>query len=228
VHVWSDVACPWCFVGKRRFERAAAEFDGEVSVEYHAFELAPDTPVDFEGSEVDFLARHKGLPAAQVEQMLGQMTELAAGEGLHYDFDALRHTKTLLAHQAIRHAHVRGRQDELVERLFRAYFEEGRHVGRVEELVELAADAGLDADDMRTVLTDGRYADAVQQDIDAAHGLGIRGVPFYVVDGRYGISGAQSPEVFLSALRRVADERAAGPDPAAESDRTLEPAGEGR
>ncbi|WP_141372649.1 DsbA family oxidoreductase [Cellulomonas cellasea] len=208
VHVWSDIACPWCYIGKRRLERAIEQFDGEVEVEYHAFELAPDTPVDFEGTEVDFLAGHKGLPAAQVEQMLAQMTALAAGEGLAYDFDALRHTKTLLAHQAVHHARAHNLQGALVERLFRAYFEEGRHVGRVDELVALAAEVGLDADETRAALDSGRYADAVQQDIAAAQEIGIRGVPFFVVDGRYAVSGAQAPDVFLSALERVRDERA--------------------
>lgn len=208
VHVWSDIACPWCYVGKRRLERAVAQFDGEVHVEFHAFELAPDTPVDFEGTEVDFLAGHKGLPVAQVEQMLAQMTELAATEGLRYDFASLQHTKTLLAHQAIHHARAHGVQDALVERLFQAYFEQGRHVGRVEELAALAAEVGLDADETREVLESGRYADAVQQDIAAAQEIGIRGVPFFVVDGRYAVSGAQSPEVFLSALERARDERA--------------------
>lgn len=209
VHVWSDIACPWCFVGKRRFERAVADFDGDVVVEYHSFELAPDTPVDFEGSEVDFLARHKGMPEAQVAQMLGQMTALAAGEGLAFDFASVRHTKTLLAHQALHHAKSHGKQLELVERLFSAYFEQGRHVGRAEELAALAAEVGIDRADLLEALADGRHAPAVEADIAAAQQLGIQGVPFYVIDDRYGISGAQSPDVFRSALERAVQDRAA-------------------
>ena len=209
VHVWSDIACPWCFIGKRRFERAVDSFGGGVSVEYRSFELAPDTPVDFEGSEVDFLSQHKGLPREQVERMLSDMTALAASEGLHYDFAAVRHTKTLLAHQAIEHAKAHAKQAELVERLFRAYFEEGRHVGRAAELATLAADVGLDPEQMRGALAQGTYLAAVQQDIEAARRLGIRGVPFYLVDGKYAVSGAQSPAVFVSALERAADARAA-------------------
>ncbi|HEX5334136.1 MAG TPA: DsbA family oxidoreductase [Cellulomonas sp.] len=204
VHVWSDVACPWCFVGKRRFESAVRDFGGEVTVEYHSFELSPDTPVDFEGSEVDFLASHKGMPAVKVAQMLGRMAELAAAEGLSYDFDAVRHTKTLLAHQAMHHAKAEGKQLQLVERLFRAYFEEGRHVGHVDELVTLGAEVGLDEGTMRQVLTDGTYADAVQDDIALAQEIGISGVPFFVIGGRYAVSGAQSPEVFATALERAA------------------------
>jgi len=205
VDVWSDVACPWCFIGKRRFERAAREFDGEVRVTYHSFELSPDTPVDFVGSEADFLAGHKGLPRAQAEQMLAQVTDLAAGEGLRYDFAALRHTNTLLAHQAIHYANDQGRQEAFVERLFQAYFEQGRHIGTADGLAELAEEVGLDGADLRAALTGGRYAAAVAGDIAAARQLGIHGVPFYVIDGRYGVSGAQSSEVFVAALRRAAE-----------------------
>ncbi len=209
VDIWSDIACPWCFLGKRRFESALASWDGDVEIEYHSFELAPDTPVDFEGSEVDFLARHKGMPAAQVEQMLGQMTQLAADEGLSYDFDALRHTKTLLAHQALHFAKAHGLQVELKERLLSAYFEQGRHVGRIDDLVELGAEVGLDAAALRSALESGEFAGAVDADIEQARAYGINGVPFFVFDGRLGVSGAQSPEVFREVLDRAVAEAAA-------------------
>lgn len=213
VDVWSDVACPWCYVGKRRLETALdrlAErgFPARVEIEYHSFELAPDTPVDFEGTEVDFLAGHKGMPPAQVEQMLAQMTQLAATEGLSYDFDALRHTKTLTAHDLLHHAKAHGRQLEMKERLLKAYFEEGRHLGRVEVLADLAAEVGLDRDEVVTALEDHRYADDVQADIDQARAYGINGVPFFVVDGRYGVSGAQDPAVFVQVLEEAAREAA--------------------
>jgi predicted DsbA family dithiol-disulfide isomerase len=134
------------------------------------------------------------------------MAAMAATEGLKYDFAALRHTKTLLAHQAIQHAKARGRQEPLVERLFRAYFEEGRHIGRAEDIAALAAEVGLDADEMKQVLVDGSYARAVAEDIAMAREAGINGVPFYVLNGRYGVSGAQSSELFASALSRAAGE----------------------
>ena len=205
VDIWSDIACPWCYVGKRRFEKAVAAFDGDVEVEYHSFELAPDTPVDFDGSEVDFLSNHKGIPVEQTRQMLTQMTELAATEGLHYDYDALQHTNTRLAHQALHLAKKHDKQTELKERLLKAYFEQGRHVGRVEELADLAADVGLDRDEVVRELNAGTYADAVDADIDQAVEYGIGGVPFFVIDGRYGVSGAQQPEVFLQALTRASE-----------------------
>lgn len=206
VDIWSDIACPWCYIGKRKFEAGVAAFDGDVTVTYHSFELAPDTPVDFEGSTADFLSRHKGMPLEQVEQMLEQVTAIAAEVGLDYDLASVRQTKTLLAHQALHHAREQGRQLELVERLFEAYFVEGRHVGRVDELVALGADAGLDPDALRAALEDGTYADAVAADIAQARAYGIQGVPFFVIGGRYGVSGAQQPAVFTQALEQVRSE----------------------
>ncbi|ANY22014.1 DsbA family oxidoreductase [Gordonia terrae] len=205
VDIWSDIACPWCYIGKRKFEAGLAEFAGrdDVEVTYHSFELAPDTPVDFDGSEVDFLVRHKGMPAQQVEGMLEQVTGIAAEVGLDYDFDSLQHTKTLKAHEALHFAKERGRQLDLVERLFKAYFEEGRHVGRPDELADLAADIGLDRDEVIAALDSGAYAPAVAADIDQARAYGISGVPFFVISGKYGVSGAQAPEIFTQALDKV-------------------------
>lgn len=205
VHIWSDIACPWCFIGKRRFERAVREYGAPVEVEYHSYLLAPDSPTDYDGNEVDYLAGRIGVPREQVEQMLARVTEAGAGEGLHYDFDALRHTNTGLAHQALHHAKAHGRQAELAERLFQAYFEQGRHLGRVDELVALAAEVGIDADGTRAALEGGRYAAAVGQDIAAARQIGVTGVPFFLIDGRYAVSGAQSSDLFVSALRQAAE-----------------------
>lgn len=208
VHVWSDIQCPWCFIGKRRFESAVEAFDGDVTVEYHSFELAPDTPVDFEGSAADFLSGHKGMPLDQVHQMLGQVKELAAAEGLDYDWDNVKQTKTLKAHEMLHLAKAKGLQLDLVERLFAAYFEQGRHVGHEEDLVELATEVGLDADEVREALAAGTYRSAVQADITAAQQIGIRGVPFFIIGEKYGVSGAQSPEVFGEALRRATEDGA--------------------
>nr|WP_297428488.1 DsbA family oxidoreductase [uncultured Actinotalea sp.] len=212
VDVWSDVVCPWCFIGKRRFERGVElyrEQGGTLDVEvtYHSFLLAPDTPQDFDGSVADFLARHKGLPAGQVSQMLDQVTQIAAQEGLTYDFAAAQHTTTLTAHELIHLAAAHGKQDAMVERLFRAYFEQGRHIGRPDDLVALAVEVGLDEAEVRAALADRRYAGAVEQDFAQARAYGISGVPFFVVDGRYGVSGAQGAEVFAQALTQVATER---------------------
>ncbi|MGQ2913318.1 DsbA family oxidoreductase [Aeromicrobium sp.] len=207
MQIWSDVACPWCYVGKRRFEQAVERFraeGGDVSVTYRSFELSPETPVDFEGDEVDFLARHKGMQRDQVVTMLDQMTVVAADEGLDYDFAALQHTNTVLAHQLLHLARSHGQQAAMKERLLAAYFVEGRHVGRVGDLADLAAEVGLDRDQVVAALESGAHLDDVRADQQRALDLGIRGVPFFVLDDRLGVSGAQDPEVLLGALRQAA------------------------
>jgi predicted DsbA family dithiol-disulfide isomerase len=210
VDIWSDIACPWCYVGKRRFSEGVRRFQaaggGRVDVEYHSFELAPDTPVDFQGSEADFLADHKGLPLPQVRQMLTQMTEVARGEGLDFDYDSLQHTNTLKAHEALHAAKAAGLQVELKERLLSAYFTEGRHIGYDDDLADLAAEVGLDREAVLRALQDGTHRSDVAADITQARGYGIRGVPFYVIEHKYGVSGAQDPGVFADALRQAADE----------------------
>ena len=208
VDVWSDIACPWCFIGKRKFEAGAAQFGGEVEVEYHSFELSPDTPVDFDGSEQEYLVT-RGFPADKIDGMLERVTGIAESVGLHYDYDALQHTNTVLGHQLIHYAKARGRQLEMKERLLAAYFEEGRHVGRVEDLADLAAELGFDRADVVRSLSSNEYLDAVRADQELAIEYGIQGVPFFVIDGKYGVSGAQDASTFANVLTQVRDEKAA-------------------
>jgi len=212
VQVWSDIACPWCFIGKRRLEegirRFTAEHDADGEVTYRSFELSPDTPVDYAGTTTDYLAQRKAMAVDQVQAMLAQVTAIAAEEGLAYDFDAVRHTSTRKAHELLHLAKERGLQLATLETLFAAYFEQGRHLGHQDVLVELAERAGVDAREAREALADGRYAEAVRADVAEAARLGIQGVPFYVVDGRYGVSGAQRAEVFAQALTQAAQDRA--------------------
>ena len=208
VDIWSDIACPWCFIGKRRFERAVAAFaadGGAVEVEYHSYELSPQTPAEFAGRSEEFLAQHLRVPVDQARQMNAQMTQLAATEGLTYDFEALQHTNTVLAHQLLHLAKAHGRQEAMKERLLAAYFEQGLHVGRIDELADLAAEVGLDRDEVVGALTEGTYAEAVEADRDQAVEYGIGGVPFYVLDGRFAVSGAQESSVFEQALRKAAE-----------------------
>jgi len=212
IDVWSDIACPWCYIGKRNLENGlAAASAGEdaptVEVTYHSFELSPDTPVDFEGDELDFLAHHKGMPREQVQQMLDRVTGVAADAGLQYRFDLLKHTNTVKAHELLHFAKEQGRQHELAERLMAGYFTEGRHLGREDELVELATEAGLDAEAAREALQSGRYLAAVRADQAQATAYGINGVPFFVIDGKYGVSGAQPAEAFSQIVRQVWSER---------------------
>ena len=207
IDVWSDIACPWCFIGKRKFEAAVATSDVPVEVEYRSFELSPGTPAEFPGRHEEYLAAHLGVSLEQAMAMGERVTGIAATVGLHYDYDRLQTTNTVLAHQLIHYAKARGLQAEMVERLMTAYFEEGRHVGRIPELADLAAEIGLDGDDVARSLSADEHLADVRADIALAGELGIRGVPFFVIDGQYGISGAQEPATFAQALAQVAAER---------------------
>ncbi len=214
IDIWSDIACPWCYIGKRKFEAGTGLFAGagdgrDVEVEYHSFELSPDTPVDFDGSEVDFLAGHKGMPAEQVGQMLERVSGIASSVGLDYDFDNLKHTNTVKAHELLHFAKAHGKQLELAERLFKAYFVEGGHVGRVDDLADLAAEVGLDRAEALAALESEQYLADVREDQRTATEFGINGVPFFVIDGKYGVSGAQDAATFAQVLEQVWGEREA-------------------
>ncbi len=212
IDVWSDIACPWCYIGKRNLETglAATASDPDapqVEVTYHSFELSPDTPVDFDGDIAQFLSEHKGISREQAAQMHERVTGIAEAAGLHYRFDLVQHTNTVKAHELLHFAKEHGLQHEAAERLMAAYFVEGRHVGRVDDLVALAADVGLDADAAREALESGRYVEAVRADQAQATAYGIQGVPFFVIDGKYGVSGAQPADAFAQILRQVWSER---------------------
>lgn len=216
IDIWSDVACPWCYIGKRNLENGLAataqdEDAPQVEVVYHSFELSPDTPVDFDGTSTDFLAQHKGVSIEQAQAMNDRVAQIARDQAdLHYRFDIQQHTNTVKAHELIHFAKANGRQLEMTERIMAAYFVEGRHVGRIDELVELAAEVGLDADATREALESGRHLADVRADQEQARGYGINGVPFFVIDGKYGVSGAQPPEAFTQVARQVWAEHQAG------------------
>ena len=205
VDIWSDIACPWCYVGKRRFEAALKTFPqrDQVEVVWHSFELDPGAPTSSSKSMRDILAGKYGRSPAQAQEMLDSMTRTAAGEGLDYHFERSQPTNTFLAHQLLHLAAERGRQDAMKERLLRAYMSDGQNVGDLETLVTLAQDVGLDAAEVRAVLESGQYAQDVRQDEAQAQALGISGVPFFVLGGKYGVSGAQGPEVLRGALEQV-------------------------
>jgi predicted DsbA family dithiol-disulfide isomerase len=211
VEIWSDVACPWCYVGKRRFEAALAEFEhrDQVEVEWKSFELDPGAASVATAEESHYaarLARKYGMSDAQAQQMLDQMTATAAVAGLDFRFDRAVAANTFEAHQLVHLAAARGRQDAMKERLLLAYFTEGRPVGDRSVLVELAVDAGLDADEAARALEEQTYAADVRADEQEASALGISGVPFFVFDRKYGVSGAQPAEQLLQVLRRAWEE----------------------
>ncbi len=208
VDIWSDIACPWCYLGKHRFADAMARFrathpEVEIEIEAHSYELAPDTPENFAGSEVDFLTTHKGMPRAQVEQMLEQMTQLAETEGIEFAFERVRHANTRRSHRVLHLAKSQGLQAEMQERLFRAYFAEGVDVSDPEALASLGEEVGLDADEIRDAFDDEDLGEAVDADITRARMLGVNGVPYFLFDEKYAVPGAQSAEVFTDVLGQV-------------------------
>ncbi|WP_309573338.1 DsbA family oxidoreductase, partial [Deinococcus sp.] len=205
VDIWSDIACPWCYIGKRRLESALADFPqaAQVEVVWHSFELDPGAPLDTPLSMAQLLAGKYGRSEDEARDMIDHMTTVAGTDGLTYDLYGAHRTNTFLAHQLIHHAALHGLQDVMKERLLRAYMTEREHVGELDTLVRLAQEVGLDAAGVRTALEAGTHAAAVRQDETQAHTLGISGVPFFVLGGKYGVSGAQSPEVLGSALAQV-------------------------
>jgi predicted DsbA family dithiol-disulfide isomerase len=211
IEIWSDVVCPWCYIGKRRFEAALARFPhrDQVEIEWKGFELDPGARSAAHGGEhtpddyAERLARKYGTSVPGAQTMLDQMTSAAAEEGLDFHFERAVPANTFDAHQVVHLGLERGVQDAVKERLLRAYFTEGEAVGDREALVRLGAEAGLDADEVRAALDEQRYAAAVREDESDAAALGISGVPFFVVDRKYGINGAQPADVMLDMLQRV-------------------------
>lgn len=208
VDVWSDVVCPWCYIGKRRLEAAIEmyqETPGAAGVEvvFHSFQLSPDTPSDIDESALDYLVKHKGIDEGRARAMQNHVTHVASTIGLEYHFDKARSANTHLAHQLIHLGAEHDAHADVNERLFRAHFTEGRQVGSIDTLVEIATEAGLDAEAARDALEVGKYTEAVEQDRDLAARIGITGVPFFVFDGKIGVSGAQPPETLLEAMRQA-------------------------
>jgi len=200
IEIWSDVICPWCYIGKRRLEHALTEFEhaGEVEVSWRSFQLHPEAPRGEATPTPEYLARRFGPQSAQ---MTARVTEIAKGDGLDFDFDQALTVNTFDAHRLLHLAADLGVGDAAKERLLHAYFTEGADLSDPDTLVALMKQAGADPDRAREVLESGSYADAVRDDFSQARALGANGVPFFVIDRKYGISGAQPTEIFLQALR---------------------------
>jgi predicted DsbA family dithiol-disulfide isomerase len=209
VEIWSDIACPWCYIGKRRFEAALADFDhrDEVRVTWRSFELDPTAPREREGDSASHLAEKYGTTRERAVEMHDHMEQMAASEGLHFDFGIARGGNMFDAHRVVHLAAAHGVQDAMKERLFRAYLGEGRVMGDPAVLAELATEVGLPEDEVRDVLATDRYAAEVREDERTATSLGISAVPFFVVDRSIGASGAQSPEILGKMLLRAWEQR---------------------
>jgi len=217
IDIWSDIGCPWCYIGKRKFEDGAARFHEGASslpleIEFHSFELHPDTPLDFEGNEFDYLTSHKGMRAEQLSVMFERAAGIAASAGLVYDYDNLKHINSVKAHQLVHYAKARGSQRAAMDLVLKAYFVDGRMVEYVSDLADLGQELGFDRDDVVRSLDADEYLSEVRSDIHRAASLGITGVPFFVIDGKYGLSGAQDASTFANALEQAASERRAAVD----------------
>lgn len=202
IEIWSDVVCPWCYIGKRRFEKALATFPHRDAVRVHwrSFELQPGAAQQYSGTLDEMLAQKYDISLEEAAEMNERVSTLAAEDGLEYHLAQAKRGNTRNAHRLLHLAAERGVQGALAERLMRAYFTEGEPIGDAETLARLAAEVGLDAAEARATLASDDYAAEVRADERRAAMLGIRGVPFVVIDERYGISGAQPTEVFLQAL----------------------------
>lgn len=205
IEIWSDVACPWCYIGKRRFEAALAEFPHResVDVQWRSYQLDPSIPEHYDGTELDYLSSRKGIAPEQAKQMFSHVAEQAKAEGLNYDFDSVVVANSFTAHRLIHLAAAHGKQDAAKERLLSDHFENGRDIGSSEYLTSLGTELGIDADELSALFTTDKYADDVRRDFAEARTLGITGVPFFVIDRKYGISGAQPAALFSQALEEA-------------------------
>ena len=208
VDIWSDLVCPWCYVGKRRFERAVAVFPhaDDVEVVHRAYLLYSSSPRGTTFDRRDMLMSKYHLTREQADAMNANMVRTAAAEELDYHLEGGMTGNTLDAHQVVLLGRDRGMQDEVLERLYRAFFTEQRSIFDYASLVELGVEAGLDRDEIARVLREDTYAKAVETDVEEARAVGVSGVPFFALDYRYGVSGAQQTEMFTEALTRAWDD----------------------
>ncbi len=207
IEIWSDIMCPFCYIGKRHLEKALESFSGReaVEIEWKSYQLDPTIPMTFEEpmGVYAYLADRKGWSMEQSEQMHEHVVEMAASVGLEYNFDRAVVANSMFAHRVIQFAKETGLGDAIEEIFFSAYFTEGRDLASVEELVSLGEQAGLEAQDVRAAIASEEMAYRVSQDIQEGVNLGVRGVPFFVFDRKYGISGAEPIQVFIDTLNQT-------------------------
>lgn len=208
IEIWSDIMCPFCYIGKRKFEAALAQFEGREDVEivWKSYQLSPDMVTDTSTNVNQYLVEHKGISLQEAARMNAYVTDMAAKEGLVYNFDKTIVANSFNAHRFAHFAKQYGKQDEAEERLFSAYFSEGKNLDDHTVLLQLGEDIGLDTTILKAALESGMYADEVRADIKEAAQLGVRGVPFFVFDRKYAVSGAQDSKVFLETMEKCVRE----------------------
>lgn len=205
IEIWSDVVCPFCYIGKRKMEKALAKFPQKdaIEIEWKSFQLNPDQKTDTSVSTLEHLAASKGWTLDQTREITANVVEMAKSEGLDFDFENAVVANTRNAHQLIHLAKSAGKGNEMKERLLAAYFSERKNVDDFNTLISLGIEIGLTEDTIKKALETGAYEDAVETDIYESRQLGVRGVPFFVLDRKFGISGAQADEVFTQTLEKA-------------------------
>jgi len=207
IEIWSDVACPFCYIGKRHLEQALKQLpDLDVNITWKSFELDPNAPLNSDLDIYDTLAKKYGRDRNWAKQMNANMVSMASKAGLNFDMDSLIPTNTFNAHQLIHLAKEEGKQNEMKEALLSAYFSEGEHLGEPNTLVEIAKQIGIDEQKAKKVLENNSYSNKVVKDVEEAHSLGVQGVPFFYINKKYCLSGAQPVKVFVEALSKIASE----------------------
>ncbi|MCW3071084.1 MAG: oxidoreductase [Bacteroidetes bacterium] len=207
VEIWSDIMCPFCYIGKRKFEKALEQFEhkGDVEIIWKSFQLNPDMETDPGRNINQYLAEIKGWSLEQAKEMNGRVTQMAEAVGLKYDFDKAIVANSFDAHRLIQLAKTKGKGDLAEERLFKAYFTEGSNIADKETLSAIGTSIGLEPEEVKEVLDSDKFAENVQEDLNESQQIGVRGVPFFVFDRKYAVSGAQESDAFLEVLRKASE-----------------------
>lgn len=208
IEIWSDVMCPFCYIGKRKIEKAIHQFNDKqfIEIEWKSFQLSPNMVTDPSINVTEYLAKHKGISVAEAQQMNNYVTQMAQKEGLEFNFSKAVVANSFDAHRFSHFAKTKGLQHEAEEALFKAYFTDGKNTADHETLLALAKEIGLNPNEVKAVLNSNQFASQVKEDINEAQKIGVRGVPFFVFDRKYAISGAQEQQVFEQTLQKAFDE----------------------
>lgn len=209
IEIWSDIICPFCYIGKRRFENAISQLpkDYKFNITWKSFQLAPDMVTNVDISIDEYLAKHKGFPLEKAKEMNAYVTEMAKNEGLEFNFEKAIVANTFLAHRFLHFAQTKNKQYEAKELLFKAYFTEGKNIDAISTLIEIANKLGLNIEEVVETLNSVAFSNDVDKDIFEAQQIGVRGVPFFVVNRTHAISGAQPTEVFMETIKQAIEHK---------------------
>ncbi|MCS3528960.1 DsbA family oxidoreductase [Chryseobacterium sp. JUb7] len=208
VEIWSDVMCPFCYIGKNNFEQALNKlpFKDQIEVEWKSFQLDPSLDPSKTQNTIEYFKEKKGFPDAQAQQMIGQVAQMGKGAGIDFNFEKALITNTFAAHKLLHLAKKHNKSNEMEEALFIAHFIDGKNVGDSETLISIADSLGIDKEETEKILTSNEFNDDVNKDITDARAHGVTGVPFFILNGKYAVSGAQPAELFENALQQTYNE----------------------